>query len=543
MLLPIPERIEMEKVCTKWKEACQLAWYDIKKYKCESSIGRSYDNRLLTQSYLKKILLRCGNYLKELSLSDIFDSSIMPFVGDHCNNLTSLECKFDDNILIDNTEHFVQAYTQLDKLKCIKMLLDQTTAEKAVNLFEIINSLPEKINEIHILYEYWFHCERAVLFTLKRFKNLQKLTLHGFCVDELILQEIAEATTLVHLKIEFYNTHIMFPLFNKLVNLEYIEVEIQRAGKKTKGSTKVLNTIFCKCKNLKHLDISNYFYDLAKIPLEEWKNFKNLEYLTLSCYEVSPDLADTIVEYCKNLKHLCVKPVRDIIKANVVKKLSKLENLESLEMNNSCQLSEEAIISISDNCKKLERLELDGCTILSTIDGEELSSPSVLNELSKLQYLEHLSLNDVENIDDHTILAIANYCKNLKSLGIQGGSTISETALVALTNLEKLEILNVGSRDISDNFIIRLKGLKKFNCDNCEKLTDVGVIQFIKNNPDLENIYVNDIDNITTNLVSGADQATKNRTTGIILHIEINDSSIIEASKSIVTSQWLTVTD
>ncbi|XP_044021221.1 uncharacterized protein LOC122861078 [Aphidius gifuensis] len=94
MLLPIPERIAMEEVCTKWKEASQLAWYDIKKYKCEFTIGRSYDNCLLTRSYLEKILSRCGSYLEELSLSDVCDLYIMPFVGNHCKNLTSLECKF-----------------------------------------------------------------------------------------------------------------------------------------------------------------------------------------------------------------------------------------------------------------------------------------------------------------------------------------------------------------------------------------------------------------------------------------------------------------
>ncbi|XP_044001429.1 F-box/LRR-repeat protein 2-like isoform X1 [Aphidius gifuensis] len=542
MLLPIPERIEMEKVCTKWKEACQLAWYDIKKYKCESSIGRSYDNRLLTQLYLEKILSRCGNYLKELFLSNVCDSSIMPFIGDHCKNLTTLECKFDDNFVIDNADHFVQAFTQLDKLKCIQMLLNHRTEKKALNLFEIINSLPEEINEIHILYKYWLHSQRGVLFTLNKFKNLQRLTLIDCSVDELILQEIAEATRLVHLHIEIYEKYIEFHLFDKLVNLEYIQIEILRGVKETKDSTKVLNTIFCKCKNLKHLDIPNNFYDLAKIPLAEWKNLKKLEYLSLSCYEVLPDLADTIVKYCKNLKHLCVKPVCDNIETNVVKKLTKLKNLESLEMNTGCHLSEEAIIAISNNCKKLKRLELDDCTVASAgINGDELSSTSVLNELSKLQYLEHLSLNDVENIEDNAIIAIANNCKNLKYLDIQGYSTITEKAFFALTKLKNLEILKVGYQDISDSYIIRLKGLKEFNCKSCTELTDVGIIQFIKNNPDLEKIDIDGIDDITMDFVIAADQATRNRTNGIILHIIIDDFSIIEASKSIIKSQWLVV--
>ncbi|XP_044001480.1 uncharacterized protein LOC122847715 [Aphidius gifuensis] len=167
MLLPIPERIDMEKVCTKWKEACQLAWYDIKEYscksscKCKSSIGRCYDNRLLRQSYDKEILLRCGKYLKVLSLSEIFDSKIMTFVGDHCKNLTSLEFVLD----VNNADHIVQAFTQLDKLKCIKITGNYNERDNdEVNLFEIINSLPEEINEIHIHHKYWSHSKQAVLF-------------------------------------------------------------------------------------------------------------------------------------------------------------------------------------------------------------------------------------------------------------------------------------------------------------------------------------------------------------------------------------------
>ncbi|XP_044001514.1 uncharacterized protein LOC122847729 [Aphidius gifuensis] len=542
MMLPISERIDMEIVCTKWKEACRLAWYDIKKYKCESSIGRCYDNRLLTQSYLEKILLRCGKYLKELSLSDVCDSSIMPFVGDHCKNLTTLECKFDDNFLIDNADHFVQAFTQLDKLKCINMLLNYTTKNKTIDLFEIINSLPEEINEIHILNKCWWNDKRAALFTLKKFKNLQKLTLHGLCLDKLILQEISEATTLVHLNIELYDKHIEFPLFDKLVNLEYIEIEVETEDEDKKVFTKVVNTIFCKCKNLKHLDIPHDFYDLAKIPLAEWENFKNLEYLRLSCYEVLSDLADTIVKYCKNLKHLCMNPICHFIKTNVVKKLTKLENLEILQMNDY-GLSEEAIIAISNNCKKLKHLELDNCYLVPSIDSEELSSPSVLSELSKLQYLEHLSLICAENIEDNTIIAIANNCKNLKSLDICGISDdITETALVTLTKLENLEILRVSFCNISDSFIIKLKGLKKFDCDNCENLTDTGIIEFIKNNPDLQEIYAVGIDNITIDLVIAADQATKNRTNGIILRLRISNPPEGRTFKSNIESQWLVVT-
>ncbi|XP_044001527.1 uncharacterized protein LOC122847743 [Aphidius gifuensis] len=538
MLLPIPERIDMEEVCTKWKEACQLAWYDIKKYKCETSIGRCYNNRLLTQSYLKKILLRCGNYLKELSLSDVCSPSVMPFVVDHCKNLTTLEYKFDDKSLIDNADHFVQAFTQLDKLKCIKITVDHNDSNETINLSPIIDSLPEEINEIHLFAKPWWDISQNISMSLKNFKNLQKLTVHNFCLDNINLQEIAEITTLVHLNVGLYDDHIILSLFNKLVNLEYIDftMDIEYVSNL---STEVLETIFCTCKNLKHLDIPPGPYDVAQIPLKKWINFQNFQHLGISC-DMMPDLANTIVKYCKNLEHLRITSHN--IMDTALKKLTELKNLECLILNVDIPLKEESIIAISNNCKKLKRLEIAECRIEPANDGDPLSSPSVLNGLSKLQYLEHLYLCAALELDDSTIIAIANNCKNLTSLDIRCCSKITETSLVVLSNLKNLQKLNVsGLEIITDSFLIKLKGLKEFYCYECEKLTDAGFIQFIKNNPDLEILDVRFIDNLTIDMIIAAEQAIKNRTNGVILHIKLFYPLLEEVSESTIKSQWLLV--
>ncbi|XP_044001388.1 uncharacterized protein LOC122847647 [Aphidius gifuensis] len=533
MLLPIPERLDMEEVCTKWKEACQLAWYDIKEYKCKSSIGRCYDNRLLTQSYLKEILLRCGNYLDELSLSNVCNSSIMPFVGDHCKNLTTLECKFNDKSLIDNADDFVQVFTHLDRLKCIKITIDHYCWNEVINLSAIIDSLTEEINEIHLFSKSESDGKRRGSMSFKKFKNLEKLTLHGFWLEN--IQEIAEKTTLVHLDIQFFDILTELFLFNELVNLEYIDLTMGAEFDEVDNfSTKILNTIFCTCKNLKHLDIPRGSYDVAKIPLEKWINFQNLQHLGMCC-DIMPDLANTIVKYCKSLKYLRIHYPHELIDKTAFEKLTELENLECLILNGLHIVHEESITAISKNCKKLKHLEIPYCFQL-------FSSPNVLDELSKLQYLEHLSLCAAFEFEDSTIIAIANNCKNLKSLDIQDYPALTEAALVALTNLKNLEKLNVGSLDIiTDSFLIKLRGLKKLHCNLCMNITDAGVIQFIKNNPDLEKISVGGIDNITIDLIIGADQATKNRTNGIILHIRVFGESLLQASKTIITSQWLVV--
>ncbi|XP_044005800.1 SCF E3 ubiquitin ligase complex F-box protein grrA-like [Aphidius gifuensis] len=266
-----------------------------------------------------------------------------------------------------------------------------------------------------------------------------------------------------------------------------------------------------------------------------WYNTK--KYKCESSIGRSYDNSNTIVEYCKNLKHLSILNGHDIMNKTALKKLTELENLECLLLHNCMKLSEESIIEISNNCKKLKRLEISSRSFYN----DPLSFPSDLDEISKLQYLEHLKLCIEKYLEDSTIIAIANNCKKLKSLEIRGSSAITETALVALTKLKNLQKLDVSFLDITDSFIDKLKGLKELHCDHCKKLTEAGVIQLIKNNPDLKDISVWGIDNITINLVIDADQVTKNRTNGIILHIRKFDSVLTQASKSIIKSQWLVV--
>ncbi|XP_044001519.1 uncharacterized protein LOC122847732 [Aphidius gifuensis] len=418
----------------------------------------------------------------------------MPFVGDHCKNLTTLECKFGDNALIDNADHFVQAFTQLDKLKCIKITVDQKCLDETINLAEIINSLPEEINEIHSFSKPLWNRDHNISISFKKFKNLQKLTIHNFCLDHINFQEIADITTLVHLSIGIFDIHTNLSLFNKLVNLEYIELSMDY----------------------------EYSVDLATKRLS-----------------IMPDLANTFVEYCKNLKHLKITSNNEMNTA--LKKLTELKNLECLIlMGDFSLLTEESIIAISNNCKKLKRLEIDECMIN---DDESYPCPSALNELSKLQYLEHLHLGTTLDLEDSAIIAIANNCKNLKSLGIRGCMDLTETGLVALTNLENLEKLDVSFLNkITDSFLIKLKGLKELNCSFCQELTNAGINQFIKNNPDLELLDVRCINNLTSDLVIAADCATKNRTNGITLHLTMgNFSGRPFSNKPIIESRWLIV--
>ncbi|XP_044001734.1 uncharacterized protein LOC122847941 [Aphidius gifuensis] len=157
MLLPIDELLIMEKVCNRWMEACPLAWRDIKIYKSRESVDRNCDEYMLKQSCIEKILSRCDSHLKELTISRAFDSSIMKFVSDHCQNLTTFEFQFDVS-RNNNAINYYRAFTKLDKLKIIKIKVHYDDSDEPICLLDAISCLSRDINEIHLSF---FHVDNT----------------------------------------------------------------------------------------------------------------------------------------------------------------------------------------------------------------------------------------------------------------------------------------------------------------------------------------------------------------------------------------------
>ncbi|XP_044020470.1 F-box/LRR-repeat protein 7-like [Aphidius gifuensis] len=204
-------------------------------------------------------------------------------------------------------------------------------------------------------------------------------------------------------------------------------------------------------------------------------------------------------------------------------------------------LSHPLIIALSKNCKKLKRLEIAHGTIEESTELR-FSSASVLDDLSKLQYLEHLNLSFVADLKNSTILAIANNCKKLKFLNIEGCINITATSLMALTSLKNLQELNVNSHNIKDNFIVKLNGLNRLDCAGCINLTHTGIVQFLNNNPDLEFLDITSIFHM--DIIDAANKATKNHST--ILAITNNCKKLkflnIEGCKNITATALMALT-
>ncbi|XP_044001718.1 uncharacterized protein LOC122847889 [Aphidius gifuensis] len=252
------------------------------------------------------------------------------------------------------------------------------------------------------------------------------------------------------------------------------------------------------------------------------RKFKQLQHLSLSGWLLD-DIIQGISETTTLLElSLLNSFVSGNCLYNPVDIFNQFVNLKYIDIDNPWGINTPNVLNNILNSSKSIRY----CNIMLLPDWD---APDIsIKDWDNLQNLEHL---------DSSLLAIAYSCENLQKLDISSCFYITEAALMSLTTLEKLEEISVGNIDgVTDNFISELKGLKKLFCEYCKNITDAGIIECIKNCPNLDtlNLYHS---NITINTLTGADEITKNRTNNIALCIFFEDFA--EALTFQTESYWL----
>ncbi|XP_044001874.1 F-box/LRR-repeat protein 2-like [Aphidius gifuensis] len=460
----------------------------------------------------------------------------MPVVAEYCKNLTTLDFGIYINKDDRYTDHFGEAFKQLKQLKVVKLHISGNKFQ-----CQMLDSLPNDINEIHLYFRPYestktlyvnqgsriefhilTHYLSLSLFSLRKFTNLRSLTIRS-CDITGIIKEISKKTTLVYLDLQNCQTNNEIFTFNQLLKLEHLNIQnVSFKDSQSENIPNPISGIFNACKNLKHLDAPDFDVDLAEIKMENWVNLRNLVYLNIR-WQASDPIIKKIIKYCNNLEFIKI----DELNSESIIKLTKLENLNYLKFASTNNINNEVMVAISNNCKKLKHL---------VIHGSNIEEASIFDDLSKLQYIENLNLAFCDKLGDSTIIAIAENCKLLKCLNIEKCS-ITSSAYMALTSLKNLKELNVGSSDnVEDNFIVKLRGIKKLNCSECNNLTDAGVIQFIKNNSDLEFLDISFIPKITIITIIAADEVSKNRTNDTFLFIR---APFLDLAEACIKPQWL----
>lgn len=133
--------------------------------------------------------------------------------------------------------------------------------------------------------------------------------------------------------------------------------------------------------------------------------------------------------------------------------------------------------------------------------------------ISHLINLEHLTLNPLNfyecNLTDDNLLNIINNCKKLKHLNLSSFKNISRFALKKIKNIKTLEELLLNSTKVDDGVVRHYKNLRIFECENCKKITDYGVKKIFKKSPNIERLKLSGCQ-ITSQTIKYASMLTKN---------------------------------
>lgn len=189
-------------------------------------------------------------------------------------------------------------------------------------------------------------------------------------------------------------------------------------------------------------------------------------------------------------------------------------NLTELHFCNILTLTDHALISIFQNCKKLRNLQLPGCHVVSdqALGEAHQTGISVLN-LSRCKFtvdglramlrpgsrvaatLRCLNLSSCPNLEDDAVALVAQQASCLRELSLAGLELGGGTVRAIAEGCPDLEALDIAADDFMGNDEIldddvaelaRLTRLRRLEMGNLTAVTDEGLEKLLKALPGLE---------------------------------------------------------
>ncbi|XP_044001708.1 uncharacterized protein LOC122847917 [Aphidius gifuensis] len=290
MLLSVPERMTMEKVCTKWEEACKLAWYDIKEYTFGESIGRFFDDNLLTKSYVEKLLSNFGNYLRDLFLLENCDSSIMPI---NIRKFKQLQYLSLSGCLLDDMIQGISETTTLVELSLLNSFVSEDCSYNPVDIFNQFVNLeyididnPWVINTPNVL--------NNILNSSKSIRYCNIMLLPDWDAPDISIKD-----------------------WDNLQNLEHLDSS--------------LLAIAYSCENLQKLDISSCIY-ITEEALMSLTSLENLKELSVGNID---GVTDNFISQLKGLEKFFCEYCKNITDAGIIECIENCPELDTLNLYRS----------------------------------------------------------------------------------------------------------------------------------------------------------------------------------------------------------------
>jgi len=234
----------------------------------------------------------------------------------------------------------------------------------------------------------------------------------------------------------------------------------------------------------------------------------NLETLDLSgLLFIVNTHCEILSKRCHKLKKLNLSWCQYINSRGIEALVDGCTELVNLKINGLAKLNETALAKIG-TLKNLRVLSLDSCPTLTDSHITALFCGDSQTVEHDPPPLTHLNLSNNNNLTDVTLDELSEHCPQLTHVQLHGCSSLAEEGLIRLsqkcTSIEALDLEDVLS--ITDRtlhaFASNLPHLKICCLSHCEQITDDGVIDLFRSCPYLSHIDLDHCQLLTNAILS-----------------------------------------
>jgi len=240
-------------------------------------------------------------------------------------------------------------------------------------------------------------------------------------------------------------------------------------------NTNYLSEVGRRCINLVKLtlrdSVNESNSDMDAVVAQAVMFMPKLKVIGLWKCHVSNLTLTALGENCHDIRELNLSGNRDITDEGLGALAEGCPLIEKLNLSECSEITDEGIKTIANFCTSLISLDLSGC-------DDNITDDSIKYLATQCSLLKYIDLAFCDEITDSSIIAIADHCRNLKSINIT----------------------NIDNEGIGDESIVKLAE----NCNELEEvifeyclLTNESVLAFAKYCPRLKVINVAEIVNIT----------------------------------------------
>lgn len=452
------EKLKLRKVCIRWKVIIDQIWFHFNELKITNLLDLNkflgYDNTSIETIENNKIIgtliRKYGKYIKYIKLTSFNQlkyemNFVLEIVAQYCKNIVEINLESYDNIINDISLRYI--FINNKSLQIVKLRGNVIYGDCLRYLNQIVTLKTLELYNLDI--EHIYYLTQSIT---KLNKNLNKLIIHNY-------------------------KHAMISLIHSisLINDTFMMNELELV-------------------NFNAFDDSQptYLINFSKVLLK----LKNLSSIKLKGFILNNN---QIINSLIQLNYIHTISLKMCLISS--KNLSKLINsfktqLISLSLNYNNNEKDINVIKAISYCSKLKYL------YQGQFCGYDFTDKNIYYLFGKLKNLEELNFENTSVTND-LFFNLINL-KNLRVINVNGCNNITNEGLRNLKYMNNLNCLYINRLNDDINYSQLLsffKNLKILDCRNAMSLTNQDIYLFIKENLDLELLYLNNCWYVTKELV------------------------------------------